>query len=94
MKRIGFRLALFLAVTIVLIGPELCVGESTKDAQRPLQWQFQYYDENRIIGVVDPAGRKTKIHYELDAKKRIKKVEKSFFDSSKILSNTNALAGV
>lgn len=85
MKKIDFCLALFLAVTTVLIGPGLCVGKSTKDAQRPLQWQFQYDDENRIAGVVDPAGRKTKIHYELDAKKRIKKVEKIFFDSSKVV---------
>ena len=85
MKKIGFCLALFLAITTNLIDPGACMGKSAKDVERPLQWQFQYDDENQVVGIVDPAGRKTNIHYELDAKKRIKKIKRTFFDSSRVV---------
>ncbi|MBK7677433.1 MAG: hypothetical protein IPJ27_23280 [Candidatus Accumulibacter sp.] len=42
-----------------------------------LDWQYSYDDNNRLIKITDPAGRDTRMHYELDSAKRPRKIIRS-----------------
>lgn len=53
-------------------------------SSRGLAWRFAYDGAGRITKLIDPAGRQTKIHYELDNNKRVQLIVKELSDSSKV----------
>src|SRR5262249_31966622 len=56
----------------------------TAKAEPSLQWQFERDADGRIVCVVDPAGRWTKLHYELE-QKRVRRLVKELSDGTKVV---------
>lgn len=59
-------------------------GQVSSGTEPRLTWQFTYDDVRRITKILDPAGRQTKIHYELDDNKQVKVAVKELPDGSKV----------
>lgn len=56
------------AVIIVLLALSAhgIAGQTTTKSSEPLSWQFRRDDSGRVTGIVDPAGRETRLEYDFE----------------------------
>src|SRR5437763_1330931 len=59
-------------------------GPSEPALASEVKWQFERDDAGRVIKTIDPAGRTTKLHYELHDNKRVRKLVKELADGSRV----------
>lgn len=78
----------FLATTFIataLIATDSYSAHPLVTSNSALDWQFEYDDADRITASIDPAGRKTRLHYTVDQEQRLRKVERLTEDEARVI---------
>lgn len=70
-------------VAVLVATPSYSVTPSVISGSA-IDWQFEYDDADRITATIDPAGRKTRLQYSVDKEQRVRKVDRSTEDGSRV----------